>query len=62
MPLQEITQLVVFNRWADERFFDALSQLSAEQYSRDLQSSHGGIHGTLAHIVGVEKGWLRRWR
>jgi uncharacterized damage-inducible protein DinB len=60
MILQEITQLVAFNRWADERFFDALSQLSAEQYSRDLQSSHGGIHGTLTHIVGVEKGWLRR--
>jgi uncharacterized damage-inducible protein DinB len=62
MTLQEITQLVAFNRWANERFFEALSQLSAEQYGRDLQSSHGGIHGTLAHIVGVEKGWLRRWQ
>jgi len=62
MTLQEVTQLVAFNQWADARFFEALKQLSAEQYSRDLQSSHGGIHGTLAHIVGVEKGWLRRWQ
>jgi uncharacterized damage-inducible protein DinB len=61
MTLQEVTQLVAFNQWADARFFGALSQLSAEQYGRDLQSSHGGIHGTLMHIVGVEKGWLRRW-
>ncbi len=62
MRLQEVTQLVAFNRWADTRFFEALRQLSAEQYGRDLQSSHGGIHGTMAHIVGVEKGWLRRWQ
>jgi uncharacterized damage-inducible protein DinB len=62
MTLQEVTHLVAFNRWADARFFEALSQLSPEQYGRDLQSSHGGIHGTLVHIVGVEKGWLRRWQ
>jgi uncharacterized damage-inducible protein DinB len=62
MRLQEVTELVAFNRWADERFFEALTQLSPEQYGRDLQSSHGGIHGTLAHIVQVEKGWLRRWQ
>ena len=61
MLVQKITHLVAFNRWADERFFDALSLLSDEHYSRDLHSSHGGIHGTLAHIVGVEKAWLRRW-
>jgi uncharacterized damage-inducible protein DinB len=62
MTLEEVTQLVAFNQWADARFFEAISQLSAEQYGRDLQSSHGGIHGTLAHLVGVEKGWLRRWQ
>jgi uncharacterized damage-inducible protein DinB len=62
MTLQEITQLVAFNRWANQCFFEVLSQLSAEQYRRDLQSSHGGIHGTLAHIIGAEKGWLCRWQ
>jgi uncharacterized damage-inducible protein DinB len=62
MTLGEATQLVAFNQWADARIFEAMSQLSAEQFGRDLQSSHGGIQGTLAHIVGVEKGWLRRWQ
>jgi uncharacterized damage-inducible protein DinB len=62
MTLQEIEQLVAFNRWANQCFFESLNQLSAEQYERDLQSSHGGIHGTLAHIVGAEKGWLCRWQ
>jgi uncharacterized damage-inducible protein DinB len=62
MTLQEIIQLVAFNRWANRCFFETLSQLSAEQYGRDMHSSHGGIHGTLAHIVGAEKGWLARWQ
>jgi uncharacterized damage-inducible protein DinB len=61
MTLQEIKQLVAFSRWANQRFFDALSSLPAEQYAQDLHSSHGGVHGTLAHIVGVEKAWLCRW-
>ena len=61
MTLQEITQLVAFNRWANGRFFEVLSQLPAEQYGRDLRSSHGGIHGTFVHIVAAEEGWLCRW-
>ena len=61
MTIQEIKQLMAFNRWANQRFFEALSQLPAEQYARDLRSSHGGIHGTLAHVIGAEKAWLCRW-
>src|SRR2546423_6498606 len=41
--------------------FDAVSQLPAKQYFRDLKSSFGGIHGTLAHIVWAEQLWLQRW-
>ena len=62
MTSQEVTQLMAFNRWANQCFFEALSQLPAEQYGRDMHSSHGGIHGTLAHIIGAEKGWLSRWQ
>src|SRR3989449_4043942 len=28
---------------------------------RSLKSSHGGIHGTLCHIVWAEQLWLHRW-
>jgi uncharacterized damage-inducible protein DinB len=62
MNLHDIKQLVAFNKWANQRFFDALKQLAAEQYGRGMRSSHGGIHGTFAHLVGAEKGWLSRWR
>jgi uncharacterized damage-inducible protein DinB len=62
MNLHDVKQLVAFNQWANQIFFDALGRLPAEQYGRDMQSSHGGIQGTLAHLVGAEKGWLSRWR
>ncbi|MGH7520498.1 MAG: DinB family protein [Gemmatimonadales bacterium] len=41
--------------------FDAVAQLPDEQYFRDLKSSYGGVHGTLAHIVWAEQLWLHRW-
>jgi uncharacterized damage-inducible protein DinB len=62
MNLHDIKQLVAFNQWANQSFFDALNHLPAEQYGRDMRSSHGGIRGTLAHLIGAEKGWLSRWR
>jgi uncharacterized damage-inducible protein DinB len=59
--LNEFLELFAYNAWANRAIFAALAQLPAEQYGRDLKSSHGGIHGTLAHIVWAEQLWLHRW-
>jgi uncharacterized damage-inducible protein DinB len=56
-----VRELYVFNAWAQRRIFDALASLPTDQYLRDLKSSHGGIHGTLCHIVWAEQLWLSRW-
>ncbi|HEU5262320.1 MAG TPA: DinB family protein [Gemmatimonadales bacterium] len=61
MTVAEVRQLYQFNAWANRRIFAALAALPAEQYLRDLKSSHGGIHGTLCHIVWAEQLWLHRW-
>jgi uncharacterized damage-inducible protein DinB len=61
MNVAEVRELYEFNAWAQRRILDALAPLPAEQYLRDLKSSHGGIHGTLCHIVWVEHLWLTRW-
>lgn len=62
MTLHELKLLHAFNSWASNRIFDALSPLTPDQYIRDLKSSHGGIHGTLVHMVGAEKIWLERFQ
>jgi uncharacterized damage-inducible protein DinB len=59
--MNEFLELFSYNAWASRIMFDAIAPLPAEEYARDLKSSFGGIHGTLAHIVWAEQLWLHRW-
>ena len=61
MTLHEIKLLHAFNSWANNRLLESLALLPEELYLRDLKSSHGGIHGTLTHMVAAQKIWLSRW-
>src|SRR2546428_14146589 len=61
MTPAEVQELFAFNAWASRRIFDGAAQLGAADYLRDLKSSHGGIPGTLCHIVWAEHLWLTRW-
>lgn len=51
-----------YNRWANARILDAVSKLSPEQFTMDLQSSHRSVRDTLAHILAAEWIWLERWK
>lgn len=61
MTLADIQTLYDFNYWAKARIMSVVETLSQEQFTKNLGSSHGGIHGTLVHIVGAEHIWLSRW-
>jgi len=61
MTKDEALELFAYNAWANRHMLDAAAALPADVYQRDLKSSHGGIHGTLAHIVWAEHLWLNRW-
>jgi uncharacterized damage-inducible protein DinB len=59
--IQEARSLNAYNSWATNRIFDLVTAIPAKDYLADLKSSHGGIHGTLTHLVSAEKTWLARW-
>jgi uncharacterized damage-inducible protein DinB len=61
MTLTEIKFLHAYNSWANNHIFETLAPVPEEKYKRDMKSSHGGLHGTLVHIVGAEKLWLERF-
>jgi uncharacterized damage-inducible protein DinB len=61
MNVAEVRELFAYNAWANRQFFTTLATVSSEAYLRDLKSSHGGLHGTLCHIVWAEELWLNRW-
>ncbi|HYT83841.1 MAG TPA: DinB family protein [Gemmatimonadales bacterium] len=61
MTKDEVLELFTYNAWANRTLFDACAAVPAEDYLRDLKSSHGGMHGTLCHAVWAEELWLTRW-
>jgi len=62
MNLQEVKLLHAYNAWANNRVLDALAGIPEKEYTREMKSSHGSIHGTMVHIVAAERLWQSRWQ
>lgn len=62
MTVADILTLYEYNYWANHRTLESVAQVPPGEYLRDSGSSHGGLHGTLVHIMGAEEIWLRRWK
>lgn len=59
--MNDMVEMFAYNSWATERIFGLLNSLSADEFDRDLKSSHSSIRQTLIHLVSAEWIWLRRW-
>jgi uncharacterized damage-inducible protein DinB len=60
MTKHDIQLLYEYDRWANNRILQAVSGLTAEQFTRDLGGN--SVRNTLVHIIGGEWGWLTYWR
>jgi uncharacterized damage-inducible protein DinB len=49
-----------YNAWANTRLYRMASQLSDEQYRRDVSAYFKSLHGTLNHLLAADRIWLRR--
>lgn len=59
----DAARLLEYNVWANHRLMRAAATLSVDDFKRDaLGASHGGVRGTLAHILFAEWIWLERWK
>jgi uncharacterized damage-inducible protein DinB len=61
MTIGEVKELFGYGNWANALIFETASALSEEQLHHSVASSFPSVGGTLAHIVGAEWVWLRRW-
>jgi uncharacterized damage-inducible protein DinB len=59
---EDLGRLLDYTVWANHRIMRPAATLSVDDFKRDLGSSHGGIRGTLTHIMGAEWIWLERWK
>lgn len=62
MKKDDIQLLYEYDRWANGRVLEAVSALSAEQFTRDLGGSFRSVRDTLLHIISGEWGWLAYWK
>jgi len=58
--LDAIRTLWNYNFWAQDKVFSALTELTEEEFLRDLGDGNGSIRDKLAHICGADEVWLRR--
>jgi uncharacterized damage-inducible protein DinB len=60
---EDVARLLAYNVWANHRLMRAAATVPADDFTRDfLGASHGGLRGTLAHIMTAEWIWLERWK
>jgi uncharacterized damage-inducible protein DinB len=62
MSKDDIQLLYEYDRWANNRVFQAVSGLSPEQFTRDLGGSFRSVRDALVHIIGGEWGWMTYWK
>ncbi|MDJ0949655.1 MAG: DinB family protein [Alphaproteobacteria bacterium] len=55
-----VRTFAAYNRWANERLYQACAQLDDDTYKAPRQAFFGSIHGTLNHILVGDRIWLGR--
>ena len=58
----DINQLFEYDGWAMNRALQAISALTPEQFTRDLNGSFRSVRDTLVHIIRGEWTWLQFWK
>jgi uncharacterized damage-inducible protein DinB len=61
MNKKEIQLLYKYNAWANARILNAAANLTHEQYLASAAFPHGGLRGTLTHLLSAEWIWRKRW-
>jgi uncharacterized damage-inducible protein DinB len=55
------SMLAQYNRWANERLYEAAAQTSDADYRKDRGAFFGSLHGTLNHLLVADRIWMRRF-
>jgi uncharacterized damage-inducible protein DinB len=57
----QFVMLAAYNRWANERLYEAAARLSDADYRADRGAFFGSLRGTLNHLLVGDRIWMRRF-
>jgi uncharacterized damage-inducible protein DinB len=57
----DVVDLFAFGRWANDRIFEAVSQLTDAELEQEVGGSFGSVRGTLLHMYGADWVWMERF-
>ncbi|MEZ5932547.1 MAG: DinB family protein [Alphaproteobacteria bacterium] len=60
MMRDHLRRMARYNRWANDRLYQACSELDEAVYLEKRPAFFGSIHGTLNHILVGDRLWLAR--
>ncbi len=55
------SMFAAYNRWANERLYEATAKLDEIDYRADRGAFFGSLHGTLNHILVADRIWMHRF-
>lgn len=58
--VKELERLFDYGYWANHKLLAVVSQLSLEDFTRNVAGSYGSVRNTLVHTLSAEWGWLDR--
>ncbi|MEC9344155.1 MAG: DinB family protein [Pseudomonadota bacterium] len=58
---EQFRMFAAYNRWANEKLYDAVATLPEEDYRRDVGAFFKSMNGTLNHLLVADRIWMRRF-
>jgi uncharacterized damage-inducible protein DinB len=55
------SMFALYNRWANERLYEAAGKLDDGAYRRERGAFFGSLHRTLNHLVVTDRIWMQRF-
>ncbi len=61
MNIDDVKALYEYNYWANDQIFRSAQKVTKKQFEATESFPHGGLSGTLRHILNAETSWRARF-
>jgi uncharacterized damage-inducible protein DinB len=58
---QHFMMFAAYNAWANGQIYDAATELTDEEFGRDVGAFFGSVRGTLNHLLVADRIWMKRF-